>query len=138
MGRRAEQIIDFCLLKLGDYIDDEDHSKVWQKVLRVVAGEEHGQTDDEWIQWRLNNYGWKTEKEWVLGLMQSENSHLAKAAIASAQRIAYKDAKEVLRKIVLDESVNANIRTKAISTLKKDAGQGGIPVRHMAVFSNGT
>ncbi len=117
-----EQIIDFCLLQLGDNLEDKDHIKVWQKVLRVVVGAERGQTYDEWMRWRLDNCSWKSEKEWVLGLMQSENSHLAAAAVASAQRIACEDAKKVLRKIILDECVKANVRVKAISTLTKDAG----------------
>jgi len=117
-----EQIIDFCLLQFGDNLEDKDHIKVWQKVLRVVVGAECGQTYDEWMRWRLDNCSWKSEKEWVLGLMESENSHLAAAAVASAQRIAGEDAKKVVRKLILDECVKANVRVKAISTLTKDAG----------------
>ena len=117
-----EQIIDFCLLQLGDNLEDKDHIKIWQKVLRVVVGAERGSTYDEWMRWRLDNSSWKSEKQWLLGLMQSENSHLAAAAVTSTQIVACEDARKVLRKIMLDESFKANVRVKAISTLTKDAG----------------
>jgi len=33
----TQQIIDFCLLQLGDNPEDEDHIEVWQRALSIVA-----------------------------------------------------------------------------------------------------
>ena len=117
-----QQIIDFCLLQLGDNPEDKDHIKVWQKVLSVVVPAELAQTYDEWIKWRLDNSRWKSEEEWLLALMQSENPYLAAEAVASAKRIASEDAEDMLRRIILDDRAKTFVRARAISTLTKDAG----------------
>jgi len=117
-----EQIIDFCLLQLGSNPEDEAYFRAWQKVLTAVTGAKHGQTHDEWMRWRIANSGWNNEKEWVLGLMRSDNPHLAAAAISSAQEIAGKKAEHVLCEIIRNNDVRANVRAKAIWTLSEDAG----------------
>jgi len=117
-----EQITDFCLLKLGSNPEDEAYLRAWQKVLTKVAGAKHGQTHDEWMQWRIENSRWKNEKEWVLNLMRSDNPHLAAAAIPGAQKIAGEEAEYVLSEIIRNNDVRANVRAKAIWTLSEDAG----------------
>jgi len=116
-----EQIIDFCLLQLGSNPEDEAYFRAWQKVLTAVTAAEQGQTHDEWMQWRIENSGWKNEKEWVLNLMRSDNLHLAAAAISSAQKIAGKEAEDVLCEIIGNNDVRANVRAEAIYALTKDA-----------------
>jgi hypothetical protein len=117
-----QQIIDFCLLQLGDNPEDKDHIKVWQKVLSVVAPAQLAQTYDQWLKWRLDNSRWKSEEQWLLGLMQSENPYLAAEAVASAKRIASEDVHDMLCRIILDDRAKTFVRARAISTLTKDAG----------------
>jgi hypothetical protein len=117
-----EQIIDFCLLRLGSNPEDEAYFRAWQKVLTAVTGAEQGQTHGEWMRWRIENSSWKNKKEWVLNLMRSDNPHLAAAAISIAQKIAGKKAEDVLCEIVGNNDVRANVRTKAIYALTEDAG----------------
>ena len=117
-----EQITDFCLLQLGSNLKDEAHVGAWQKVLTKATAAEQRQTHDEWIQWRIEKSGWKNEKEWVLNLMRSDNPHLAAAAMSRAQKIAGKEAEDVLCEIIRNNDVRANVRAKAIWTLAEDAG----------------
>jgi hypothetical protein len=117
-----QQIIDLSLLQLGDNPEDKDHTKVWQKVLSVVAPAQPARTYDEWIEWRLDNSRWKTEEQWLLDLMQSENPDLAAQAVTSAKTIASEDVQDVLRRIILDDRAKAFVRARAISKLTKDAG----------------
>jgi hypothetical protein len=118
-----EQIIDFCLLRLGSNPKDEAYLRAWQKVLTAVTAAEQGQTYDEWMQWRIENSSWKNEKEWALNLMRSKNPHLAAAAISSAQKIAGKEAEDVLCEIIGNNDVRAYVRAEAIYALTEDAKQ---------------
>jgi len=116
-----EQIIDFCLLQLAGNPQDKAYCRAWQKVLTKVTGAKHGQTHNEWMQWRMENSGSKNEEEWVLALMRSDNPDLAAAAISNAKKIAGQEAEHIICEVIKDNRVRVDVRAKAISTLAKDS-----------------
>ena len=117
-----DQIFDYCLMHLaGGPEDDQTHAELWQKVLKIVNPAQQQQTYDKPMQHRMKQLGLKNEKEWLLGLIRSDNRSLAKAAITNAERIAPEEANNLFCEIIPDVRLKPSVRAAAISVLTKDA-----------------
>ena len=124
-GSQAE-IADFCLLEWSNNFEDESFSRAWQKVLKKVTGVDSTWSYNDWLKWRLAEGGWSDEEEWVLGLIESDNTDVARLAISRAEKIASKQAMSMLCKIIPDSSVHIIVRVSAIGYLNKDVGSEGL------------
>jgi len=124
-GAKTE-IMDFCLLKLSENLKDKSFCSAWVKVLKKVTGENLQGSYNDWLQWRLIQCGWSDEEEWVLGLIESDNTDVARLAISRAEKIASKQAMSILCKIIPDNSVHIIVRVSAIGYLNKDVGSEGL------------
>jgi hypothetical protein len=125
MGSKGE-ITDFCLLEWSTNFEDESFSRAWQKVLKKVTGVDSTWFYNDWLKWRLAEGGWSNEEEWVLGLIESDNTDVARLAISRAEKIASKQAMSILCKIIPDSSVHIIVRVSAIGYLNKDVGSEGL------------
>ena len=114
-----DDLTDYCLLLWRKNLSDESYGKAWIQVLNVITDQNAGEQYDDWLEWRLGNLGLTDEKQWLLGLSQSEKPLFAIDALNEV------DTSKVCELI---KDINAPVfkRVEAIWRLQDNAGRQGL------------
>src|SRR5690606_36247353 len=95
-----EQLIDYCLLRWRNAPSGPPPRGAWPAVLRRLTGEDHGDTFDDWLHWRLAQTPYQDGMQWTLALLAGDNPDLIKEAIDLALWEYRQDAADILPKLI--------------------------------------
>ena len=77
------------------------------------------------MQWRLEQMGLPSEKQWVTQLLNSSNPDLAGQAALMFYKLAKPDYAEAF-KVIRNTDIRADIRSKAIAAMDESIGKEGL------------
>jgi hypothetical protein len=121
-----EEIIDNCMMRwrIGELEKKEDPESIvieedehWQKILSIITETTMPKTYEQWLEYRLSQGPWQTEKQWVLHNIQSTNRDVAEPAIDLIKRLLPEQAEQALVTLISNKSLSPNIRAEAIRAL---------------------
>jgi len=78
-----EELIDFCLLKWRQNVEDESYAKIWRRILNKVSEQSLEGGYDDWLNLQMRQKNIPDENEWVFALLSSGHPSVRCAAIGS-------------------------------------------------------
>ncbi|MFC1676032.1 M28 family peptidase [Planctomycetota bacterium] len=118
-----DDLTDYCLLlwrkKISEDSYDESYAKTRVKVLNVITDQNPGEQYNDWLEWRLENLGLTDEKQWLLGMSQSEKPLFAINALNEI------DPSKVCE-LIKDTNAPVLKRDNALWKLQNNAGKEGL------------
>ena len=127
-----EELIDYCLLLWRHHGEDPVMGRAFVKLLERVTARDHAPSFETCLAWRLAEIGCAGEKEWVFGLLDSENMGLLSQAAWAAVETAPEEAGTRLRALIRDNEANPPLEATLLHQLPGDKESLRVLAEHLA------